>query len=277
MPQSSSRAQFGINASWLSDTIRECQAFLGESVSLVPSDLRSSAGRFIERLPKPRTPLETLTQKGLLLDLAIQFGYAAHKAFHRHSTPSDRSARRCGFQPAATLDEWPRDLARSPAEAFHRWAGRFAFELQSAHPQACVHGAEQYLKQHYQERLAVGDLATQLRCSPAYLQRTFKDVTGFTLREYQSELRLREALRLLQSSDLKIESIAHDVGYRSKKDLYRVVQARVGCTPLEFRKRQQPPAEAATPARKDAESARLASQRHLITRHTRHDAPPPRR
>ena len=238
MPQSPSRAQFGISASWLSDTIRECQAFLGESVSLVPSDLRATAGRFIARLPNPHTPLETLTQKGLLLDLAIQFGYAAHKAFHQHAGPSDRSSRRCGFQPAASLGEWPRDSTRSPSEAFHRWASRFGFELQTAHPQACVHGAEHYLKQHYRDRLVIDALAQQLRCSPSYLQRTFKDITGFTLRGYQAELRLREVLRLLETSDLKIEAIARDVGFRSKKDLYRVVQERVGCTPLEYRKRQ---------------------------------------
>jgi AraC-like DNA-binding protein len=261
VPQSQSRAQIGISASWLSDTIRECQAFLGESVSLVPSDLRETAGRFIQRLPRPRTPLETLTQKGLLLDLAIQFGYAAHKAFHQHAGPADRSARRCGFQPAASLGEWPRDSTRSPAEAFHRWASRFGFELQTAHPQACVHGAEHYLKQHYQERLAVDDLANHLRCSSSYLQRTFKETTGFTLREYQAELRLATALRLLETSDLKIEAIATDVGYRSKKDLYRVVQARVGCTPLEFRKRMQT-------AKGSTENALQAAPRHTVARHS---------
>jgi AraC-like DNA-binding protein len=239
VPQSQPPAHIGIHAAWLSETIRECQSFLGQAVSLVPSELRTSAGRFIARLPKPKTPLETLTQKGLLLDLAIQFGWAAHKAFHRHAGESDRTARDCRFQPAATLDEWPRDLARSPAEAFYRWAGRFAFELQSAHPRACVAGAEQYLQQHYQERLAVDALAQQLRCSPTYLQKTFKEVTGFTLREYQAELRLREALRLLEQSDVKIEAIARHVGYRSKKDLYRLVQERVGRTPLEFRKGRQ--------------------------------------
>lgn len=238
MSQSQSRAQFGIDASWLSDTIRECQAFLGESVSLVPSDLRATAGRFIERLPVPRTPIEALIQKGLLLDLAIQFGYAAHTAFHKHSGPTDRSLLGCAFQPSASLGQWPHDSTRSPAEAFHRWASRFGFELQTAHPQACAHGAEYYIKEHYQDRLAIDELAQHLRCSSGYLQRTFKDVTGFTLREYQAELRLREALRLLETSDLKIEAIAGDVGYRSKKDLYRVVQVRVGCTPLEFRKRK---------------------------------------
>ena len=259
MPESQSRAQFGINASWLSDTIRECQAFLGESVSLVPSDLRATAGRFIARLPPPRTPLETLTQKGLLLDLAVQFGYAAHKAFHRHAGPTDRSSRRCGFQPAASLGEWPRDSTRSPSEAFHRWASRFGFELQTAHPQACVHGAEYHLKQHYQDRLAVGELAQHLRCSPTYLQRTFKETTGFTLREYQAELRLGEVLRLLEVSDLKIEAIARDVGFRSKKDLYRVVQARVGCTPLEFRKRQRSANRKASAAETAHHSTQLKS------------------
>jgi AraC-like DNA-binding protein len=267
LSQSQSRAQFGINASWLSDTIRECQAFLGESVSLVPSDLRDTAGRFIERLPRPHTPLETLTQKGLLLDLAVQFGYAAHKAFHSHAGPGDRSSRRCGFQPAASLGEWPRDSTRSPSEAFHRWASRFGFELQTAHPQACVHGAEFYLKQHYEDRLAVNELAQHLRCSPSYLQRTFKETTGFTLREYQAELRLGEVLRLLEGSDLKIEAIARDVGFRSKKDLYRVVQARVGCTPLEFRKRQQSGAGKAS----SAETAHQTTRRHSVIRHAPND------
>ena len=126
-----------------------------------------------------------------------------------------------------------------------------------------MHGAEHYLKQHYHERLAVPELAQHLRCSPGYLQRTFKDVTGFTLREYQAELRLREVLRLLESSDLKIEAIARDVGFRSKKDLYRVVQARVGCTPLEFRKRQQ--AGAGKP--RSADTAHHPLPRHTVIRH----------
>jgi len=68
------------------------------------------------------------------------------------------------------------------------------------------------------------------------LRRSFKALTGFTIREYQAELRLREALRLLEQSDLKIEAIAHEVGYRSKKGLYQVVHERVGLTPLDFRK-----------------------------------------
>ena len=238
MPESRSPAQFGIGASWLSATIRECQAFLGQSVSLVPTDLRQTARDFVQRLPRPRTPLEKLTQKGLLLDLALQFGYAAHKAFHRHAGPDDRALRGCGFHPSATLDEWPRDLtSRSPSEAFSRWAARFALELQSAHPLACVHSAEHYIKGHFRTRIAAASLARQLRCPPAFLQRTFKESTGLTLREYQAELRLREALRLLEKSTLKIESIAGEVGYRSKKDLYRVVQARLGCTPLEVRRR----------------------------------------
>jgi AraC-like DNA-binding protein len=240
MPQSRIPAQFGIGAPWLSATIRECQAFLGQAVSLVPTDLRQSAKEFVARLPKPRSPLEQLTQKGLLLDLALQFGYAAHRAFHRHAGPDERAMDRCAFQPSATLEEWPRDqTSRSPGEAFSRWAARFALELQAAHPLASVHSAEHYLKAHFRTRISAADLARRLRCSPTFLQRAFKQSTGLTLREYQAELRLREAIRLLEGSNLKIEAIAGEVGYRSKKDLYRVVQARLGCTPLEVRRRRR--------------------------------------
>ncbi len=126
-----------------------------------------------------------------------------------------------------------------------------------------MRGAEHYLREHYSQKLAVDSLAQHLRCSPTYLQRTFKEVTGFTLREYQSELRLREALRLLEESDLKIEAIARHVGYRSKKDLYKLVQDRVGRTPLEFRKGRQ-----AGRAASEAETAREASRGHGSFRHT---------
>lgn len=39
---------------------------------------------------------------------------------------------------------------------------------------------------------------------------------------------------------MKVEAIAAEVGYCSKKDVNRVVKARVGCTPLAYRRGAAP-------------------------------------
>jgi AraC-like DNA-binding protein len=66
---------------------------------------------------------------------------------------------------------------------------------------------------------------------------------------------LKEALRQLRETDLKIEAVAIDVGYRSKKDFYRMVRVRLGCTPGQLRR--QPPRR---PRQRAAQRAVLASR-----------------
>lgn len=230
----------GLRSHWLFDTVRQCQGLLRESLHAGPNQLQSMAGSFLERLTEPGTPVEKLVQRGLLLEVALQFGHATHKTFHRQYPEQQHVIDSCGFQASATLEEWPRDLAKSPAEAFRRWAGRYAAAFRAAHPLSCAREAEHYLRQHFRAPVVASELARRLECPLTFLRRTFKQLTGRTLLEYQSELRLRTALQLLTESDLKMEAIAQEVGYRSKKDLYRVVQAHLGCTPLEYRKQLQP-------------------------------------
>jgi len=226
----------GVRAHWLDETTHQCQMFLDESSLLVPGRLESGAAHFVDRLPRTHNAVEQRLQRALLLDMAVHVGNAAHQAFHRHDSERDRSLRHCEFEPAATLDEWLVDLARPPAEAFRRWATRFVTVFHDVHSLECARRAQQYVQQHFRDRIAFPRLARDLRCAPKHLRRSFKDLTGLSVREYQAELRFREALRLLEHTDLKIEAIARDVGYNSKKGLYRVVQERVGRTPLDFRK-----------------------------------------
>ena len=240
MPKTSPVAHAeALRSTWLSETVRESQALLSQSLHAGPNFLPAMATAFLERLAEPRTPVERLVQRGLLLEVALQFGYAAHTHYHRQHKDDRPRADACAFVPAAAMEGWPRDLADSPADAFRRWSRRYAESFRAAHPLSCASEAEEFLKQHYREPVAAGTLAEQLSCPGAFLRRSFKQLTGRSLLEYQSELRLRAALRLLSESDLKMEAIAFEVGYRSKKDLYRVVQAHLHCTPLEYRQQMR--------------------------------------
>jgi AraC-like DNA-binding protein len=210
--------------------------FLNGSPPLVSGRLESGAAHFVDRLPKTHNTAEHLLQRALLLDLAVHLGNAAHDAFHHHDSEGSNALRRCEFEPTTTLDEWLADLARSPGEAFRRWATRYVMVFHDVHMLECARRAQAYIQIHFRDRIALPNLARELRCASKHLRRSFKDLTGLSVREYQAELRFREALRLLEHTDLKIEAIAREVGHNSKKGLYRVVQQRVGRTPLDFRK-----------------------------------------
>ncbi len=228
-----------LRSHWLSETVRESQALLSKSLHVGPNYLPAMAVAFLERLAPPVTPVERLVQRGLLLEVAVQFGYAAHTTYHRQHGDDQPPIEACGFIPSAAVDGWPRDQATSPAEAFRRWSHRYANSFRATHPLSCAREAEEYLKQHFRSPVSALNVAERLSCPGAFLRRTFKQLTGTSLLEYQSELRLRAALKLLSESDLKMEAIAGEVGYRSKKDLYRVVQAHLACTPLEYRRSRE--------------------------------------
>jgi AraC-like DNA-binding protein len=59
------------------------------------------------------------------------------------------------------------------------------------------------------------------------------------LPEYQRRVRMLRAIEQIAANQSNIESVARDVGYRSKKNFYRSFRKLVGFTPTEFR--QLPP------------------------------------
>lgn len=79
-------------------------------------------------------------------------------------------------------------------------------------------------------------LASELGCSPTTLRREFRGWTGVPLRRYHHGLRAKAALQGLLASDLKIDALAEDLGYKSKKNMYRTLRASCGLTPRQIRR-----------------------------------------
>jgi AraC-like DNA-binding protein len=67
--------------------------------------------------------------------------------------------------------------------------------------------------------------------SPATFHRQFKSVTGMTPLQYQKQLRLHEARRLMIFSDAMVESAALDVGYASVSQFSREYTRMFGTSP----------------------------------------------
>ena len=71
--------------------------------------------------------------------------------------------------------------------------------------------------------------------TPAYASRFIKKQTGKKFSRLLSEYRLQRAAELLSSSDMSIEDIAFEIGYKVPSSLYKHFNAHFGMTPNEYR------------------------------------------
>jgi transcriptional regulator GlxA family with amidase domain len=86
---------------------------------------------------------------------------------------------------------------------------------------------------------SVSELARGVRLSPAHLQRLFKQETGVHISDLLVENRLRNAERLLSTTEMEIKEIAYLVGYQHHSSFVRAFQRRFHQSPKQYRR---PPA-----------------------------------
>ncbi|MFO7188205.1 MAG: helix-turn-helix transcriptional regulator [Pseudomonadota bacterium] len=76
------------------------------------------------------------------------------------------------------------------------------------------------------------------------LKRRFKTATGTTLIEYLQNLRVEEAKKLLETTELPAEEISAQVGYEDGSFFRRLFKRSTGLTPGQYRRMFQPVAAA---------------------------------
>jgi AraC-like DNA-binding protein len=90
--------------------------------------------------------------------------------------------------------------------------------------------ATAWLKNHYQESMKVADLASMVNMSPASFHRHFKAITQLTPIQFQKQIRLQEARRLLLT-DHEVASVGYQVGYESASQFSRDYRKMFGAPP----------------------------------------------
>ena len=83
---------------------------------------------------------------------------------------------------------------------------------------------------------SVSELARGVCLTPAHLQRLFKQETGVHISDLLVESRLRNAARLLSSTEMEIKEIAYLVGYQHHSSFVRAFQRRFHQSPKQYRR-----------------------------------------
>jgi len=92
------------------------------------------------------------------------------------------------------------------------------------------------LASDYASNQSIVDLAARVYCSPGYLSRSFSKLTGFTLHDYQQQLRMRRSLQLICEARYNGAGIAAQLGYANHSHFTDVFRRMFRITPSEFLK-----------------------------------------
>jgi AraC-like DNA-binding protein len=91
--------------------------------------------------------------------------------------------------------------------------------------------AIEQIRRRFRESLVVPELARSVGMSSSAFHKHFKSVTETTPLQYQKELRLFEARRLLSSENYSVSSAAYEVGYESPTQFSREYARKFGVSP----------------------------------------------
>ena len=118
----------------------------------------------------------------------------------------------------------------------HKQIGRLMQQRRCCYS-AAIGKAVDYIDRHFGEELTLNVVADHVFLNREYLSRQFKKEVGTNFSEYLMELRLREALRLLRGTELRIGEVADRVGMPNVSYFTSVFKKQYHMTPSEARKR----------------------------------------
>lgn len=93
-----------------------------------------------------------------------------------------------------------------------------------------------WLNEHYHEPVSLAQAAKVVQLSPYRLAHILKKSTGKTLLEHLHSLRIQEAQRLLEHSQLSCAEIAYEVGYNDQSYFIKQFRKLMGVTPSRYRR-----------------------------------------
>jgi len=104
-----------------------------------------------------------------------------------------------------------------------------------------------FIEHNYMRDWTVENLAKALRLSVRTMQQIFRRRYRQTVKDFLEEVRVVRARELLATTDLPIQKVAAEVGFRDPNYFSRVFRERVGKRPRDFRAAQRKEALNPTP------------------------------
>lgn len=91
------------------------------------------------------------------------------------------------------------------------------------------------IKNNFMEKVSIKDLATRFEMSETSFYTHFKTITSMSPIQFQKQLRLEEARRMLTNLNYEVSQVAFDVGYESPSQFSREFKRYFGVAPSAYK------------------------------------------
>ena len=98
-----------------------------------------------------------------------------------------------------------------------------------------VNKAIEYMKHHYNTRINLDDIVSDMFLCKDYFRQLFKKTTGISITDFIQKTRVEQACRLLLGTSRTVYDIAGDCGFTDIKFFYKTFKKFTGMTPSEWR------------------------------------------
>lgn len=145
------------------------------------------------------------------------------------------------LQQTAAADDHVRDmhineLLSALLSRLMQSAWRPAMHRSGADSRSRIADVKAWLDSHYNEKVALDDLAERFYINKFYLTRLFREQYGSTIVNYLLSLRISRAKELLRFTDLSVEEIGARCGMPEANYFSRAFRKIEGVSPSEFRR-----------------------------------------
>ena len=96
--------------------------------------------------------------------------------------------------------------------------------------------AVSYIHENYNKDLNMAVVSNYISMNYSLFSYVFKQYTGTNFVNFLKDLRMQEAKRLLETSDMRVNEISQSVGYENEKHFMKIFKATLGVSPTEYRK-----------------------------------------
>lgn len=102
-----------------------------------------------------------------------------------------------------------------------------------------LQAVKQYIEEHYGENITLDSIASMVFMNPYYFSSFFKKHTQQNFKQYVTEVRMKQAVKLLLQTDLMVYEIAEKVGYNNTRQFSDMFKKHFGKLPHEYKTQRQ--------------------------------------
>ncbi|WP_134090285.1 GlxA family transcriptional regulator [Olivibacter sp. XZL3] len=109
------------------------------------------------------------------------------------------------------------------------------FKGQRNHRDDDIKKVQDYIEEHYHNKITIETLANLINTSRRTFERKFKEATNNTAVEYIQRVRIEAAKKFFEASRKNVTETMFDVGYTDTKAFRDIFKKITGLTPIEYR------------------------------------------